>query len=120
MAIGIDLVEIERFERALKRHKNFLNRIFTPAEQHYCQQRGRPGASLAARFAAKEAVFKVLGAGRGCFSWREIEILIGSSGRPEVCLYGRAASEASRQGFNSLDVSLSHTRGLAIAVVQGR
>ncbi|MDN5347111.1 MAG: holo-[acyl-carrier protein] synthase [Clostridia bacterium] len=119
LPIGIDILEIDRFEMALQRRKRLLNRVFTPAERDYCLRRGRPGASLAARFAAKEAVFKVLGAARGSIGWQEIEILTGPDGRPEVHLHGRAAEEARRQGLASFEVSLSHSRGLAAAVVRG-
>ncbi|BCV22726.1 holo-ACP synthase [Moorella sp. Hama-1] len=113
---GIDIIEIERLERALARHPRFLNRVFTPAEQAYCLARRRPGASLAARFAAKEAVMKALGTGPGPCSWQDIEILREQGGRPQVILRGRARQLAREQGAGAITVSLSHCHAYAAAV----
>ncbi|GEA18529.1 holo-ACP synthase [Moorella sp. E306M] len=117
-SLGIDIIEIERLERALKRHPRLMNRLFTPAEQEYCLSRHRPGASLAARFAAKEAVMKALGVGLGSCSFRDIEIRREESGRPRVVLYGRAGELAREVGADTVTVSLSHCRAYAAAVAQ--
>jgi holo-[acyl-carrier protein] synthase len=107
--VGIDLLEIDRLERALERHPRLAERIFTPTELEYAAARARPGRHLAARFAAKEAVVKALGL-RG-FGLREIEVLAGEP--PTVRLSGRAAEAA---GDRRIDVSLTHSRDSAAAV----
>jgi len=120
---GIDLIEIERIARAIERWGDrFLDRVFTPAE--LAIYRARP-ASLAARWAAKEAVAKLLGVGlRGlggagrpadALAWTEIEVLSDSQGRPALALYGRAAARARALGLGPIALSLSHTREHAIA-----
>jgi holo-[acyl-carrier protein] synthase len=115
LATGIDIIEIERVEQAISRHGDrFLARIFTPAEQQDC--RGNL-ASLAARFAAKEAAAKALGSGIGPVSWLEIEVLRGIENRPELHLNGRAAGLAGSLGLSTWSVSLSHTAEIATAVV---
>ncbi|MGI9861880.1 holo-ACP synthase [Moorella naiadis] len=113
---GIDIVEIERLEGAIDRHPRFLSRVFTPAERAYCLARRRPGASLAARFAAKEAVMKALGFGLGCCSWQDIEIRREPGGRPQVILHGRARQLAREQGAGAITISLSHCHAYATAV----
>jgi holo-[acyl-carrier protein] synthase len=108
--VGIDLLEIDRMERALERHPRLAERVFTAAERDYAAARARPGRHLAARFAAKEAVVKALGLSGG-FGLREIEVVAGEP--PTVRLAGRAAEAA-----NDVDVriSLTHSRGNAAAV----
>jgi holo-[acyl-carrier protein] synthase len=108
--VGIDLLEIDRMERALERHPRLAERVFTSAEREYAAARVRPGRHLAARFAAKEAVVKALGLSGG-FGFREIEVIAGEP--PTVRLSGRAA-EAAR-GLR-VDVSLTHSRENAAAV----
>jgi holo-[acyl-carrier protein] synthase len=111
--VGIDLIEIERVARAMERHARFLERVFTEAERRYCLSRPNPAQHLAARFAGKEAVGKALGVGVH-FTWREIEI----AGRPKpgVALSGRTAAWADRVAAGHIDLSMSHSRGLAAAV----
>jgi hydroxyethylthiazole kinase-like uncharacterized protein yjeF len=106
---GLDLVEVERFERALARHPALEVRVFTPAEIAYCRARGRPALHLAARFAAKEAVGKLLGS--GVLSWREIEVTGGP--QPRVTLSGRTLALAGERGISEVQVSLSHVDSLA-------
>jgi len=108
--VGIDLLEIERMERALERHPRLAERVFTAAEREYAAARARPGRHLAARFAAKEAVVKALGL-RGGFGLREIEVVAGEP--PTVALSGRAAAAAV--GLR-VDISLTHSRDNAAAV----
>jgi holo-[acyl-carrier protein] synthase len=108
--VGIDLLEIERLERALERHPRLAERVFTEAERSYAAARARPGRHLAARFAAKEAVVKALGLSGG-FGLREIEVVAGEP--PTVHLSGRAAEAA---GGERVDVSLTHSRDYAAAV----
>ncbi|HEY8284223.1 MAG TPA: holo-ACP synthase [Chloroflexota bacterium] len=114
---GIDAAEISRIARAVDRWgQRFLDRVYTPAEQRYC---GRKPQRLAGRFAAKEAISKVLGTGVRYVHWREMEILPDRRGKPTVCLYGRAAEVASRLGLGPISVSITHTGDLALAVALG-
>ncbi len=108
--IGIDLLEIGRMERALRRHPRLAARLFTEAERDYAAARARPGRHLAARFAAKEAVVKALGLGGG-FGLAEIEVVAGEP--PTVRLAGRAAEAAAGR---RVEVSLTHSRDFAAAV----
>ena len=108
--IGVDLLEIDRMERALERHPRLAERVFTAAEREYAAARARPGRHLAARFAAKEAVVKALGLSGG-FGLREIEVLAGEP--PTVRLAGRAAEVA---GDRRVEISLTHSRNNAAAV----
>jgi holo-[acyl-carrier protein] synthase len=108
--VGIDLLEIDRMERALERHPRLAERVFTAAERDYAAARARPGRHLAARFAAKEAVVKALGLSGG-FGLREIEVLAGEP--PTVRLAGRAAAAA---GDRRVEISLTHSRDNAAAV----
>jgi len=108
--VGIDLLEIERMERALERHPRLAERIFTAAEREYAAARARPGRHLAARFAAKEAVVKALGLSAG-FGLREIEVVAGEP--PTVRLSGHAAEAAA--GL-TVEISLTHSRDNAAAV----
>jgi holo-[acyl-carrier protein] synthase len=112
MAVGIDLLEIERLERALERHPRLAERLFTDGERAYAASRARPGQHLAARFCAKEAVAKALGL--EAWSFRDVEV-VSAGGAPEVRLHGSAAARASALGV-SVRVSLTHTRRDAAAV----
>ena len=112
---GIDAIEPGRIAAALARHgERFLGRIFTPAERAICRERVN---SLAARWAAKEAVAKVLGTGLGTIAWREIEILANERGRPVLVLHGAAAARAAHLGLRHWSVSLTHLDTLALAMV---
>jgi holo-[acyl-carrier protein] synthase len=116
-AVGTDLIAIPRVQAALERHNGrFLRRVYTPEEVAFC--RGRV-PELAARFAAKEAVMKALGTGARGVAWREIEVLPDRRGKPLIYLYGRARERADRIGLHAIDVSLTHEREYAVAVVVG-
>ena len=108
LAVGIDLIEIERVERALERRPRLAERLFTPAELAYARERARPGRHLAARFAAKEAVIKALGQG---VPPKEIEVISGEP--PRLQLHGQAAEVA---GETEIAISLTHSRDSAAAV----
>jgi len=115
MRVGVDLIEIERIERALERYSGFAARCFTEAERAYCESRGNPAQHYAARFAGKEAVGKAIGFGVArAFAWRDVEI----AGRPKpsVRLSGRVAVWAEKVGAPTLDLSMTHSRELAGAV----
>jgi holo-[acyl-carrier protein] synthase len=106
--VGIDLIEIERVERALERRPRLADRLFTSDELAYARERARPGRHLAARFAAKEAVIKAIGRG---VPPREIEVVSGQP--PTIRLHGRAAEAA---GDAEIAISLTHSRESAAAV----
>jgi holo-[acyl-carrier protein] synthase len=113
-AVGIDLLEIDRLERALERRPRLAERLFTDSERRYAAARARPGQHLAARFCAKEAVAKALGL--EAWSFRDVEVVQADTGaRPEVRLSGRAAARAAALGV-LVTVSLTHTHGQAGAV----
>jgi holo-[acyl-carrier protein] synthase len=112
---GVDIIEIDRFTSAFQRYnQRFLRRILTPIE---LAENGENMASLAARFAAKEAVAKAFGTGIGNISWQDIEIRRGNSGEPILYLYGAAQKMAEEQNIASWSLSLSHTHSHAIAIV---
>jgi holo-[acyl-carrier protein] synthase len=112
---GVDLLEISRLKEAIERHgERFLARIFTRAERELCAGNF---SSLAARFAAKEAVAKALGTGFGAVAWTDIEILRADSGAPLLYLHGKARSLSDQLGLTQWSISLSHTRENAIAMV---
>jgi len=115
--IGVDIIEIARIEKAITRWgERFLQRIYTDAELKLCRQKPSP---LAARFASKEAVMKLLGTGIKGVCWKDIETLSHPSGKPLVNLYGGAQTEARRLGLKEIAISLSHSREYAIAMVTG-
>src|SRR5829696_10044839 len=93
--VGIDLLDVERFERALERHPRLADRLFTDAEREYAAGRARPAMHLAARFCAKEAVAKALGL--TAWSFRDVEVVATEAG-PEVRLSGSAARRAAELG----------------------
>jgi holo-[acyl-carrier protein] synthase len=111
--VGIDIVEHERFARALERHPRLVERVFTPAERSYCRSRPNPLQHYAARFAAKEAVGKAIGT--GVRSWKEIEI--SAPGRPTISVTGRMGQEAADAGLYGFSVSMSHSGSVSVSVV---
>jgi holo-[acyl-carrier protein] synthase len=113
--VGVDLVEVRRIRRTLGRFgPRFLERVYTPLERERYADRVQ---SLAARWAAKEAVSKALGRGLGDFRWREIEVVNDPMGAPVLRLYGEMQAYASALGLTEWAISLSHTEDYAIAVV---
>ena len=119
-SIGVDIVETSRIREMLSKHANaFLRRVFTEQEISYCNRMKRPEEHLAARFAAKEAVMKAIGAGMAATGARfhEIEVGRGKRGNPTIRLRGKIRELARAQGVSRLHVSLSHTKAAAIAFV---
>ncbi|MBV9335910.1 MAG: holo-ACP synthase [Solirubrobacterales bacterium] len=105
LRVGIDLLEIERLERALERTPRLAERLFTEGERAYAASRGRPGQHLAARFCAKEAVAKALDL--SSWNFHEVEV-VGKGGPPSIRLSGTAAARAAELGV-TVSVSLTHT-----------
>jgi holo-[acyl-carrier protein] synthase len=119
IGLGTDLMEIDRIEESIRRFGDrFLHRIFTPGEVAYCLRKKGSAESFAARFAAKEAGAKALGTGisRG-ISWTEIEVRRSPGERPTLHWSGRAAERARAMGVATTQLSLTHSRTVAMAVV---
>ena len=115
--VGIDIIEIARIEKAIAHWgKRFLQRVYTEAELRLYHKKP---SSLAARFAGKEAIIKAFGAPTTSINWREIEILSDPGGQPSVHLRGKAQNQANSLGLDGFDISLSHSREYAIALVVG-
>jgi holo-[acyl-carrier protein] synthase len=121
VAHGIDMVECARMKDLIDRHgERFLTRVFTPAELEYCLKRKRRIEHLAGRFAAKEAVLKVLGTGwRSGINWTDVEIRNEPSGQPRVKLTGRCRQLADEMRLAEILVSISHIGTHAIASAIG-
>jgi holo-[acyl-carrier protein] synthase len=119
LGIGIDLLDVRRMERELQREGGGLrDRVFTSGEIAYCQGKGRPAQHFAARFAAKEAVFKALAVEqREGWRWRDVEIETDTDGRPRAILHGAPKERAEALGVEVILVTLSHTGELAAAYV---
>jgi holo-[acyl-carrier protein] synthase len=112
MKVGVDIIEIERIRRALRRER-FRQRCFTDAEREYCDSRADPAQSYAARFAGKEAVGKALGCGVN-FTWKDVEIV--GRPKPSVRLSGRTAVFAEKVNAGAIDLSMTHSLEIAAAV----
>ena len=117
IGLGIDAVDVARFRDLLARRPAVVSRLFTEGERAYAERRADPAPSLAARFAAKEAVMKALGVGLGAFGWHDVEVVRAASGRPSLSVCGAAAALAEEQGVEKWQVSLTHTAAFAQAVV---
>jgi len=116
VGVGVDLVDVARFERAIARTPRLIERMLTPAEWEYCRSRPRPAMHAAARFAAKEAAVKALGCGIFGLRLRDVEVVAGSDG-PVLALGDTADRAMQRRGADELLVSITHTDELAGAVV---
>jgi holo-[acyl-carrier protein] synthase len=116
VGVGIDVVPIERFSEASERTKQLLDRLFTEAEQHTPAGTVRSAESMAARFAAKEAAAKALGAPGG-MAWHDAEITVDENGQPSLIVRGTVAAIAEARGVRSWHVSMSHDGGIASAIV---
>ena len=116
VGIGVDIVEIDRFHAIATRTPGFAERVLTPAERHHRDGTPRARASLAARWAAKEAVAKALGAPPG-MSWHDCEVSVDESGRPHLALRGSVLAAAEGLGITHWHVSLTHDGGVAVAYV---
>lgn len=119
---GIDIIETARIKRSVEEHGDrFLDRVYTPGERAYCERsRKRYYEHLAGRFAAKEAVLKVLGTGwRGGIAWTDIDIVSHTSGQPRVVLNGECLRIANDLGIRAWHVSISHIETHATASAIG-
>jgi holo-[acyl-carrier protein] synthase len=117
IGIGVDVVEIERFRRSLARTPSMRERLFTPIELAYVAPQADPVPSLAARFAAREAVMKSLGLGLGAFGFHDVWVERAESGAPSLAFAGRAAELAAEAGVQRWHLSLTHSELVAVAYV---
>ena len=118
VGIGTDLLDVNRMARELSREgAGFRDGVFTSSEVAYCDGMGQPARHFAARFAAKEAFWKAIGAGPEGVSLRDVEVCREEGGRPVLVLFGRAREAAERLGVRNTFVSLTHTATLASANV---
>lgn len=115
--VGVDAVDIGRFRAVLERRPTMVGRLFTAGERADAARRADPVPSLAARFAAKEATWKVLGVGLGAVAWQDVAVLSQPSGAPVLTISGRAAQLARAAGCRRWHLSLTHTETVAIATV---
>ena len=121
IAHGIDLVDCDRLRQAVERHgERFLRRVFTPAELAYSLGKKREAEHLAGRFAAKEAVLKLLGTGwRDGIAWTDVEVVNNPAGKPLVNLTGKCREIADAMGLKTVLISISHIATHAIASAVG-
>lgn len=117
IGIGVDVVEIERFRRSLERTPTMRDRLFTPIELAYVAPKLDPVPSLAARFAAREAVMKSLGLGLGAFGFHDVWVERAESGAPSLAFAGKALDLAHEAGVQHWHLSLTHSELVAVAYV---
>ena len=115
--IGIDAVDISRFRDLLERRPGLRTRLFTPTEIAQLADQTDDSASLAARFAVREATMKALGVGLGAFDFHDVAVDRAESGQPRLIVSGRAADLAAHVGVTRWQVSITHTDTVAVAVV---
>lgn len=116
LGTGIDIIEIDRIERVVKKRPKFLDRFFSIEERKYFQNNGKiKMESVAGYFAAKEAVTKSIGTGFTGILWQDVEIHKSSLGQPKVILRGKANKEAKKLGVKDILLSISHCKEYAIA-----
>lgn len=117
LGLGLDVVDIPRLARTLRRRPGMAGRLFTDHERVYADSMSSPAVTYAGRFAVKEALMKALGVGLGSVDWWDVETLRRDGGRPQVVVSGRAALLAAALGVGGWQVSISHTDTVATAVV---
>ena len=116
--IGVDLIEVARIDERMEAEEGLKETLFTEREIAYCETKRFRGQHYAARFAAKEAFLKALGSGwRDGIAFREIEVVNDELGRPTCLVHGRAEAAARRQGIRNIQMSLSHIKEIASAIV---
>ena len=118
--IGVDVVDLDRFESVMNRRPGFAARVFTADERGYCERATSPRVRCqryAARFAAKEAVMKALACGLGGFDFHDVAVARDDSGEPSLVVQGKAAVLADERGITKWSLSLTHSDAVAIAFV---
>ena len=121
IAVGVDVVDLDRFESVMNRQTSFLDRVFTAGEREYCERAKADSVRCqryAARFAAKEAVMKALGCGLGSFGFHDVEVTRDEeSSEPSLAVNGKAAVLADERGITRWMISLTHSDLVAVALV---
>lgn len=118
IGVGVDIVEVRRIEQALTGSESMVKRVFTEKEIKYSSGRKTQFQHYAGRFAAKEAALKALGTGwQGGIRWTDVEVVPGNSGKPELCLYGKARELFDEMRASRAMVSITHAKEYAVAVV---
>jgi holo-[acyl-carrier protein] synthase len=116
--VGTDIIEVQRVEEKLVRTASLKEKLFTPKEIAYCDSKHRPGQHYAARFAAKEAFLKAMGTGwTGGHKFSDIEVVNNALGKPEIFVHGKVREFCVAHGITGMELSLSHIKELAKAVV---
>ena len=117
LGLGTDIIEVVRIGKMIERHgETFLQRVYTAGEIRYCQDRKEYTQHYAGRWAAKEAVMKTLGTGwSNGVGWQDIEVTVGSAGRPVIAIHGGAKVVADRLGIREILITISHCRAYATA-----
>lgn len=117
IGVGVDVVDVERFRTSLARTPTMRERIFTEQELEYVAPKVDPVPSLAARFAAREAVMKAMDLGLGAFGFHEVSVRVDGAGAPHLVVSGQAARLAEARGIDSWHLSLAHDGGVSMAMV---
>ena len=117
IGVGVDVVDVERFRASLTRTPTMRERIFTSAELEHVASKYDPVLSLAARFAAREAVMKAMGLGLGAFGFHDASVRVDGAGAPHLIISGQAAALATDRGIDTWHLSLAHDGGMATAMV---
>jgi holo-[acyl-carrier protein] synthase len=116
--IGVDIIDVARIKKIVGKNKGFVEKVFTQTEIRYCQDKYRQEVHFAGRFAAKEAFLKAMGTGlRGAMAWTDISIENNELGKPAITLAGKTLENFKKNNFQTIHLSISHTREYAVAFV---
>jgi holo-[acyl-carrier protein] synthase len=116
--IGVDIIDVARIKKIVEKNKGFVEKVFTQTEIRYCRDKFRQEVHFAGRFAAKEAFLKAMGTGlRGAMAWTDISVLNNELGKPAITLAGKTLENFKKKNFQTIHLSISHTREYAVAFV---
>jgi holo-[acyl-carrier protein] synthase len=116
--IGVDIIDVARIKKMVEKGRGFVEKVFTETEISYCGDKYRPGVHYAGRFAAKEAFLKAMGTGlRGTMAWTDISVENNELGKPGIILAGKTRENFKKNKFQTINLSISHTREYAVAFV---
>ena len=119
MSIGVDIIEIDKIKQISKKHETFLQRVYTREEIRFCEKKKNKYQHFAARFAAKESVFKAIGKGwADGIAWTDVEVINNSGGKPTINTYGKVKKILEEMEIKEVLISLSHCRSYAVAYAQ--
>jgi holo-[acyl-carrier protein] synthase len=116
--IGVDIIDVARIKKMVEKGSGFVEKVFTETEIRYCRGKYRPGVHYAGRFAAKEAFLKAMGTGlRGAMAWTDISVENNELGKPGIILARKTLENFKKNKFQTINLSISHTREYAVAFV---